>query len=193
MSDDAKTEDQDLLSEEELMEMAQKGELDVDFIEQPSVSDTFTPENYLKFIKGEITWAQLEGMTIDEAYAIAEVGYTFLEQGRIEDAKTLIEGLVIGNPYDAYLHALLGSIYAQEGNDEDAVEEFTIALSLDPDNVEALVARGELMLRHGEFAEAMDDLKQAIDLDPKAEQPSTLRARALAQATAAAFAAGDEA
>ena len=132
--------DDDLLSEEELIEMAQKGELDVDRVDQPSVSDTFTGDNFLKFIKGEITWAQLEGMTIDEAYAMAEMGYTFLEQGRIEDAKTIIEGLVIGNPYDAHLHALLGTIYAREDNEEDAVEEFSISLGLDPENVDAAVA-----------------------------------------------------
>ena len=159
--------DDDLLSEEELIEMAQKGELDVDLVDQPSVSDTFTGDNFLKFIKGEITWAQLEGMTIDEAYAMAEMGYTFLEQGRIEDAKTIIEGLVIGNPYDAYLHALLGTIYAREDNEEDAVEEFSISLGLDPENVDALVARGELFLRHGEFEDAMEDLNKAIELDPE--------------------------
>ena len=177
----------DLLSEEELVEMAQRGELDVDLVDQPSVADSFTADNFLKFVKGEITWAQLEGMTIDEAYAMAEMGYTFLEQGRIEDAKTIIEGLVIGNPYDAYLHGLLGTIYAREDNEEDAVEEFSIALGLDPENVDALVARGELFLRHGEFEDAMEDLNKAIELDPDNEHPSTLRARALAAATASAF------
>jgi Flp pilus assembly protein TadD len=175
------------LSEEELLEMAQKGELEIELIDQPSVADTFTADNFLKFIKGEITWAQLEGMTIDEAYAMAEMGHTFLEQGRIEDAKTIIEGLVIGNPYDAYLHSLLGTIYAREDNEEDAVEEFSIALGLDPENVDALVARGELFLRHGEFEDAMEDLNKAIELDPEGEHPPTLRARALAAATASAF------
>ena len=184
--------DQDLFSEEELVEMAQKGELDVDLVDQPSVADSFTADNFLKFVKGEITWAQLEGMTIDEAYAMAEMGYTFLEQGRVEDAKTIIEGLVIGNPYDAYLHALLGTIYAREDNEEDAVEEFSIALGLDPENVDALVARGELFLRHGEFEDAMEDLNKAIELDPNNEHPSTLRARALAAATASAFQAAME-
>ena len=184
--------DEDLLSEEELVEMAQRGELDIDLIDQPLVGDTFTADNFLKFVTGEITWAQLEGMTIDEAYAMAEMGYTFLEQGRIDDAKTIIEGLVIGNPYDAYLHALLGTIYAREDNEEDAVEEFSIALGLDPENVDALVARGELFLRHGEFEDAMEDLNKAIELDPDNQHPSTLRARALAAATASAFKAAME-
>lgn len=184
MSEDSQ---EDLLNEQELIDMARRGEIDVDAIDQPKMSDTFTAENYIKFIKGEITWAQLEGMTIDEAYAIAEVGYTFLEQGKLDEARTLIEGLVIGNPYDAYLHSLLGAIYAREGNEEDAVEEFSIALGLDPDNVDALVARGELFLRHGVFDDAMEDLKRAIELDPNESNPSTLRAKALAHATATAF------
>ena len=98
-----------------------------------------------------------------------------------------LKGLVIGNPYDAYLHALLGTIYAREDNEEDAVEEFSISLGLDPENVDALVARGELFLRHGEFEDAMEDLNKAIELDPENGHPSTLRARALAAATASAL------
>ena len=74
-----------------------------------------------------------------------------------------------------------------DNNEEDAVEEFSIALGLDPENVDALVARGELFLRHGEFEDAMEDLNKAIELDPDNDHPSTMRARALAAATASAF------
>jgi hypothetical protein len=49
------------------------------------------------------------------------------------------------------------------------------------------VNRGELLLQHGEFEYAMEDLKAAIDLDPDGKNPASLRARALAAATAAAI------
>src|SRR5262249_20945097 len=39
----------------------------------------------------------------------------------------------------------------------------------------------------GEFEYAMEDLKAAIDLDPDGKNPASLRARALAAATAAAI------
>ena len=107
------------------------------------------------------------------------------EQGRYDDAQTVYEGLVIGNPYDAYFHTMLGAIYAKKNMHEEAAEEYSIAIELDPKNISAYVNRGELLLQHGEFEYAMDDLKAAIDLDPKAENPSGIRARALAAATAA--------
>lgn len=175
--------DEELIPPEKLLEMAKKGELPVEYTDQ--FPTTFTQENLEKFIMGEITWAELEGMSMEEAYAIADLGYTLFEQGRYDDAQTVYEGLVIGNPYDAYFHTMLGAIYAKKNMHEEAAEEYSIAIELDPKNISALVNRGELLLQHGEFEYAMEDLKKAIDLDPKAENPSGIRARALAAATAA--------
>lgn len=177
------TEDEDLIPPEKLLEMAKKGEIPVEYTD--TFPTTFTQENLEKFIMGEITWAELEGMSMEEAYAIADLGYTLFEQGRYDDAQTVYEGLVIGNPYDAYFHTMLGAIYAKKNMHEEAAEEYSIAIELDPKNISAYVNRGELLLQHGEFEYAMDDLKAAIDLDPKAENPSGIRARALAAATAA--------
>ncbi|MEW5849495.1 MAG: tetratricopeptide repeat protein [Myxococcota bacterium] len=178
-----KQEEEDLIPAEKLLEMAKKGEIPVEYTDQ--FPTTFTQENLEKFIVGEITWAELEGMSMEEAYAIADLGYTLFEQGRYDDAQTVYEGLVIGNPYDAYFHTMLGAIYAKKNMHEEAAEEYSIAIELDPKNISAYVNRGELLLQHGEFEYAMDDLKAAIDLDPKAENPSGIRARALAAATAA--------
>ena len=146
-----------------------------------------TEENFKKFLFGKITWAQLEGMTMEQAYAIAEFGYTMYQQGRYKDARTLFEGLVIGNPYDPYFHAMLGAIYTKLDLHEEAAQEFSIAIELDPEDINSYVNRGELLLQHGEFEYAMEDLKAAIDLDPEGKNPASLRARALAAATAAAI------
>jgi tetratricopeptide (TPR) repeat protein len=178
-----KAEEEDLIPPEKLLEMAKKGEIPVEYTD--TFPTTFTQENLEKFIMGEITWAELEGMSMEEAYAIADLGYTLFEQGRYDDSQTVYEGLVIGNPYDAYFHTMLGAIYAKKNMHEEAAEEYSIAIELDPKNISALVNRGELLLQHGEFEYAMEDLKKAIDLDPKAENPSGIRARALAAATAA--------
>lgn len=178
-----KEEEEDLIPPEKLLEMAKKGEIPVEYTD--TYPTTFTQENLEKFVMGEITWAELEGMSMEEAYAIADLGYTLFEQGRYDDSQTVFEGLVIGNPYDAYFHTMLGAIYAKKNMHEEAAEEYSIAIELDPKNISALVNRGELLLQHGEFEYAMEDLKKAIDLDPKAENPSGIRARALAAATAA--------
>src|SRR5947209_2872596 len=173
------------MSAEDVIKAVERGELKIEYVDPPNPIDNFTEENFKKFLFGKITWAQLEGMTMEQAYAIAEFGYTMYQQGRYKDARTLFEGLVIGNPYDPYFHAMLGAIYTKMDMHEEAAQEFSIAIELDPEDINSYVNRGELLLQHGEFEYAMEDLKAAIDLDPEGKNPASLRARALAAATAA--------
>ena len=175
------------LTAEDVVKAVERGEIEVEYVDPPNPIENFTEENFKKFLFGKITWAQLEGMTMEQAYAIAEFGYTMYQQGRYKDARTLFEGLVIGNPYDPYFHAMLGAIYTKLDLHEEAAQEFSIAIELDPEDINSYVNRGELLLQHGEFEYAMEDLKAAIDLDPEGKNPASLRARALAAATAAAI------
>ena len=170
-------------SNDDLLNMVKSGEIETEWIEDRQTP--FNQENFRKFVMGEITWAQLQGLTMEEAYAFAELAYTLFEQGKYDEAQTIFEGLVISNPYDAYFHSMLGAIYARKDMQEEAAEEYSIAVELDPENISAYVNRAEILLQHGEFELAMDDLQAAIKLDPKGEDPSGLRARALAGATAA--------
>ncbi|GEM_PF-616506 len=169
---------------DDILKAVERGDIELEYVDPPNPIDNFTEENFKKFLFGKITWAQLEGMTMEQAYAIAEFGYTFYQQGRYKDARTLFEGLVIGNPYDPYFHAMLGAIYTKLDMHEEAAQEFSIAIELDPEDINSYVNRGELLLQHGEFEYAMEDLKAAIDLDPEGKNPASLRARALAAATA---------
>jgi tetratricopeptide (TPR) repeat protein len=162
-------------TQEELVEMMKNGE-----IQAPN----FSEENLTKFVLGEITWAELTGLTMQDAYAFAEIAFNLFEQGKYDQAQTIVEGLVISNPYDGYFHSLLGSIYGRKGMHEEAQEEYTIAIELNPNDLAAHVNRAEILLQHGEIEKALLDLKKAVDLDPKGEQPFGIRARALAQATA---------
>lgn len=172
------------LTADDIIKAVERGELTVEYVDRPNPIDNFTEENFKKFLFGKITWAQLEGMTMEQAYAIAEFGYTMYQQGRYKDARTLFEGLVIGNPYDPYFHAMLGAIYTKMDMHEEAAQEFSVAIELDPEDINSYVNRGELLLQHGEFEYAMEDLKAAIDLDPDGKNPASNRARALAAATA---------
>jgi Flp pilus assembly protein TadD len=147
---------------------------------EPTLMDTFSPDRVEKFIMGELTLGQLYGITIEEAYSIAEMGYTMMEQGRLKDAQTVFQGLVISNPYDGYFHAVLGSIYQKLGIVDGAIEEYTLAIGLDPANVEAYVNRGELIMSKGNFTQAAADFRNAIELDPDGDNPVANRARALA-------------
>lgn len=172
------------MSDDDMMAMLdEEGEGTVS-VQYEDEIDNFSEERIKQFVMGEITWAQLEGISMEQAYAFASLAYTMFEQGKYAEAQKIFEGLVISNPYDGYFHAMLGSIYARQEMHEEAVVEFTISAELEPGNIQVYVNRAEILLQHGEFEYAMEDLKAAIDLDPEGQDPSGLRARALAAATA---------
>jgi type III secretion system low calcium response chaperone LcrH/SycD len=172
---------------DEMQERIDKGEVVLPRQKIEEIEDLYTPENIDKFIMGDITWAQLQGMTMEEAYGIAEYGYGLYQEGKFHDARTVFEGLVLCNPYDAYFHNMLGAVYQQLDLEDEAHEAYSIAIDLDEENLHALVNRGELLLKNGEFDKALDDLDKAIALDPDGTNPAALRARALAMATAKAM------
>lgn len=133
------------------------------------------------FARGEATWAEVEGMTFEEAKAIAQVGCDLAAAGRLEEARILFEGLVEGNPKDTAARAALGTVYQKLGRLEEAVAEYSAALEREPDHPVALANRGELYLRKGE-RQGFTDLANAVEADPHGETAGGRRARALVKA-----------
>ncbi|MCE9667328.1 tetratricopeptide repeat protein [Myxococcus stipitatus] len=133
------------------------------------------------FARGEATWAEVEGMTFEEAKAIAQVGCDLAAAGRLEEARILFEGLVAGNPRDAGARAALGTVYQKLGRLEEAIAEYSAALARDPVHPVALANRGELYLRKGE-RQGFTDLANAVEVDPHGETAAGRRAKALVRA-----------
>ncbi|MDA0713112.1 MAG: tetratricopeptide repeat protein [bacterium] len=144
-----------------------------------------TEANIAKFIRGEITLAQLQGITLDQAYAMAEIGYKLFLQGKYKDAIIIFDGLVALNPYDGYFHSVLGSIYARTNEEDKAIREFSVSANLSPHDPQVLVNLGELLLNKGQFEEALLSLKKAVALDSTGTNPAVARAKALITATVA--------
>ncbi|MFY0570698.1 tetratricopeptide repeat protein [Archangium lansingense] len=149
--------------------------------------DTATAEKLKAFVRGDLTWSEVEGMTFEEAKAIAQVGCDLAAAGRYEEARILFEGLVEGNPKDSASRAALGTVYQKLGRLEDAVTEYCAALERDPSNPVALVNRGELYLRQGN-RQGFTDLANAVEADPKGATSAGRRAKALVRAIALAAA-----
>lgn len=143
--------------------------------------ETGTVRKLKAFARGEVTWAEVEGMTFEEAKAIAQVGCDLAAAGRLEEARILFEGLVEGNPRDSAAHAALGTVYQKLGRLEEAVAEYSAALARDPGNPVALANRGELYLRKGE-RQGFTDIANAVEVDPHGETSAGRRARALVKA-----------
>ena len=140
-----------------------------------------TVQKLKAFARGEMTWAEVEGMTFEEAKAIAQVGCDLAAAGRLEEARILFEGLVEGNPKDSAARAALGTVYQKLGRVEDALKEYSAALERDPRNPVALVNRGELYLRKGD-RQGFTDVSNAVEADPHGETSAGRRARALVEA-----------
>jgi tetratricopeptide (TPR) repeat protein len=172
----------------ELDEAIKAGQVTLEAPPSDDPAEQYKLENIEKFIMGDITWAQLQGITMEQAYNIAEYGYALFQESRYHDARVVFEGLVICNPYDAYFHNMLGAIYQQLDMKEEALEEYTSSIELDNEHLHAYVNRAELLLQSGQFEKAVNDLQRAVELDPNGKQPAGLRARALAKATSQAMA-----
>ncbi|MEZ4271944.1 MAG: hypothetical protein R3C68_11100 [Myxococcota bacterium] len=172
------------LTSDERIEALERGEMAMPTRREPHPHELFTLDRFEKFVMGEMTLAEFQGMTIDEAYAIAEHGYAFFEGGRYEDARVIFEGLSACNPYDAYFHNMIGAIYQQLDRREEALDRYTLAIVLDREHAPAFVNRAELLLERGNFEIATEDLKRVIELDPDAKTQAGMRARALMTAAA---------
>lgn len=133
------------------------------------------------FVRGEASWAQVEGMTWQEAKAIAQVGCDLAAAGRLEEAKIIFEGLVAGNPKDSATQSALGTVYQKLGRIDDALAAYNAAVELDPHNPVALGNRGELLLKRGD-RQGFADLARAVEADPHGETSAGRRAQALVKA-----------
>lgn len=135
------------------------------------------------FARGELTWAQVEGMTFEEAKAIAQVGCELAASGRLEEARVLFEGLVEGNPLDTAARAALGTVYQKLGRTREALAAYNTVLERDPKNPVALGNRGELHLKQGN-RQGFNDLALAVEADPEGLTAAGRRAKALVKAIA---------
>lgn len=138
----------------------------------------YPPDRMLAFIEGQITLGELEGITKQEQYKMAERGYDFLEAGKMEEAKTVFEGLLALDPYDAYFHLVRGSIRQREGELDAAEEAYSRSIDVNAFNASAFANRGEVRVLQGQLVEGAEDLLKALELDPDGSHPATQRARA---------------
>ena len=140
--------------------------------------DAQTRHKMRRFLNDELTWAQVEGMSFEEAERIARLGCELAGQGRLHEARVIFEGLVAGNPEDTSAQAALGTVYQRLNLTEDATACYDRALALFADNVVALAHRGELRLRAAD-KRGIEDLARAARIDSGGVSRAGRRARAL--------------
>ena len=130
--------------------------------------------------------AEQIGLTDQEFNAMGEIGAIYYQQGELEKARTIFEGLVELNPRSAAAHAALGALYTRIGEDDRALEHLNRAIDLDPQMIAPYVNRAEVMIKRGQAEQAVADIRRAVELDPEEKDAAANRGRALAVAIAEA-------
>ncbi|HVS02008.1 MAG TPA: tetratricopeptide repeat protein [Thermoanaerobaculia bacterium] len=133
-----------------------------------------------EMLGGQETFRDALGLEEENILALAVFARELVDQGRLDDAQTLLEGLVVLDPQNGYLHTCLGALYMQKGFHDSAIVEFRYALRQDPDDVAANTYLGELYLEAGDLDASVTYLERAVSLDPPGQDPYANRARTLA-------------
>lgn len=133
-----------------------------------------------RWADGKATLKDVRGYSDEELYSVARLAYFFFYQGKVEEARTLFQGLYAVNPLDVYFAKALGVVEMAAGNPQGAMSAFDVALRIDPNDSGALVGRAEVKVVQGMRTEAVEDLRRARDLtetrDPLSAKISAMMA-----------------
>lgn len=114
-----------------------------------------------KWAEGKATLKDVRGYSDEELYSIARMGYFFFYQGKIEEARTIFQGLYAVNPLDPYFAKALGVVEMAAGNAAGALAAYDVCLKLSPQDSAAYVGRAEVKVAQGQRGGAVDDLRRA--------------------------------
>ena len=131
-----------------------------------------------KWADGKATLREVRGYSDEELYAIAKTAYFFFYQGRVNEARTLFQGLYAVSPTDSYFAKALGVVELAAGNPQGALAAYDVALKLNPDDAQAYVGRAEVKLAMGQKAQAIEDLRKATGLGTE-DDPIVRKAQAM--------------
>ncbi len=136
-----------------------------------------------KWADGKATLKEVRGYSDEELYSIARTGYYFYYQGKVNEARTVFQGLYAINPMDPYFAKALGVVEMAAGNPAGAVAAYDVALKLAPQDATAYLGRAEVKLLQGQKVQALEDLRRAQQYSPP-QSAESLKVSAMLQALA---------
>ena len=119
------------------------------------------------------------GITEEEIMEMGRVGAVFYEQGNIENALQIFEGLVELQPDNGNAHAALGAVLTLRKDDQKATRHLEKAIELEPNQIAPYVNLGEVYVRQQKLEQALMVMKKAIELDPDENDYGANRARSM--------------
>lgn len=112
--------------------------------------------------EGSATLQQLRGYSDEALHAVARQAVMLFLQGKLADARSIMQGLAAVNPGEAYFARILGVAECAAGELEEALACFDAAIRLDAQEPAGYVGRAEVLLAMGQRARAAEDLKRAL-------------------------------
>jgi len=146
----------------------------------PELDDKQLAQRLQKWVDGKGTLKDVRGYTDEELYSIARTGYFFFYQGRIDEARTLFQGLYAVNPVDPYFAKALGVVEMAAGNAQGALAAYDVAIKIAPNDAHAYVGRAEVKIAMGQKSGAVDDLRRAAQF-PRIEEELKAKISAMLQ------------
>jgi type III secretion system low calcium response chaperone LcrH/SycD len=141
-------------------------------------NDAALAQRLQRWADGRTTLKDVRGYSDEELYSIARMGYFYYYQGKLEEARTVFQGLYAVNPLDAYFARALAVVEMASGNPAGALAAYDVALKVAPQDPESFVGRAEVKLAQGDRAGAQDDLRKAARLI-ESEGPLQQKVKAL--------------
>lgn len=115
-----------------------------------------------KWADGKATLRDVRRYSDQELYAIARAAYVYYHQGKLEQARTLFQGLYAIDPTDSYAAKALGVVELAAGNFQGALSAYDVAIRLNAQDMAAHVGRAEVQIALGKKSAAAEDLRRAL-------------------------------
>ena len=109
---------------------------------------------------------QAVGLKSDFIDANLQIAFIDEKEGRIEEAKTRLENLVIRNPYSTDVRFQLGRLYYNQNELSNAEGQFVLVLQLFPNHSNALYSLALIYERRDEITKALAALRSVLELNP---------------------------
>ena len=123
-----------------------------------AISDFYTVENIkpvIKFSK-EFVEITIDTNRIEVEGKKSQKLISLCESAKFEEAKVLVDELILSNPNISEYHRILGQVYSELGNQEEAINSLIYALRWNPKNEWALLMMGNI------FARFQNDIETAL-------------------------------
>jgi tetratricopeptide (TPR) repeat protein len=111
-----------------------------------------------------------------EAHRLIQKGTAALRAGKMEEAPTLANQVVIVAPREPRAYLLRGSVHAAQRRHQEAIADFDVCLRFDPKLAEAWQRRGEEHFKCAEIETSLRDFDQFLQALPKSVGRNTAAA-----------------